>query len=369
MEEVRPNLVSRPPSSKVALLPLPLPASPDLTRECSKAFAKVGRSRGSVSSKSSSSLGGGDRSPKSHPLGSSNLAFLQEHRSEEGGSEDGPVAEGSGAPGLTNTSAPRVNDLASQSSHSSSQYYPASAATHPPPASFHHQFYHPGNPNLPPRPARTPSPTQHRRASASSQMPAGFGVGSASWHGHTSTPQRPGHASWHGNSLATMHWSGHLPHFGRGDGGAGAAVAGPVGPPSSWLGHFHPSHHHSRSLSASGLSATSQPPLLPTQGSSGSGSSGAGGGIAPTPPPNAWPPPHPKFYFQPPSAAGSRVPSPPPSPPPSPLDPPPTVRLTVTNPDLNSSPATSSTTLPEDEKAPYKSTGTTPPGKSPLSRQ
>ncbi|KIO34321.1 hypothetical protein M407DRAFT_16856 [Tulasnella calospora MUT 4182] len=377
MEEVRPNFVTRPPGSKVPLLPLPPTASSDLTRECTKAFSKVGRSRGSVSSKSSSSLGGGDKSTRSPPLGPSNLAFLQEQRSEEGGSgtaDHSAVAGVSRAPGLTNSSAQRVNDLASQSSHASSQFYSPSAATHPPPATFHAgqpHYYYPGNPTLPPRPARTPSPTQHRRNSASSQASASaFGIASpSSWHGHTSTPQRPGHASWHGPSLA-MHWSGHLPHFGRGDGGAavGPTAAGPNGPPSSWAGHFHPSHHHTRSLSGSGFSVpSSQQPLLSNHTSNGSGSSG----LAPATPPNAWLPPQPKFFFQPPSAAGSRAPSPPPpSPPPSPLDPPPTgMRLTVTNPDLNSSPATSSLNLSEDEKPPPKPSGsTTPLGKSPLSQ-
>lgn len=270
-----------------------------------------------------------------------------------------------------NASAQKVNDLASQDSHSSSQFYSPSAATHPPPISYyatHPQFYNPGSP-VPPRDGRTPSPVQHRRNSASSQASAGgFGIASpSSWHGHTSTPQRPGHASWHGPSLA-MHWSGHLPHFGRGDSGAPAAgSSGAGGPPSSWLGHFHPTHHHTRSFSGSGLSApSSQRPLLSNHTSNGSGSSGSG----PAPPPNTWIPPQPKFFFQPPSAAGSRAPSPPPSPPPSPLDPPPTVgRLTVTNPDLNSSPATSSVNLPEDEKSPTKPLGTTPPkGKSPLSQ-
>ncbi|KAG8935055.1 hypothetical protein FRC01_009095 [Tulasnella sp. 417] len=373
MEEARPNFVTRPPGARAPVLPLPLSASSDLTRECTRAFSRVGRSRGSVSSKSSSSVGGVDKSPRSPPLGTSSLAFLQEQRSEEDGSGTHghtAVAEGAGAPGLTNASVQKVNDLASQDSHSSSQFYSPSAATHPPPATYHAgqpHFYHPGNPVLPPGPARTPSPTQHRRNSASSQASAGgFGASSpSSWHGHTSTPQRHGHASWHGPSLATMHWSGHLPHFGRGDGGAaaGSSAAGAGGPPSSW---FHPSHHHARSFSGSGLSVpSSQRPLLSNHTSNGTGSSGS----APVPPPNAWTPPQPKFFFQPPSAAGSRAPSPPPSPPPSPLDPPPPGRrLTVTNPDLNSSPATSSVNLPEDEKSPTKPAGSATLGKSPLSQ-
>ncbi|KAG8973297.1 hypothetical protein FRB90_009958, partial [Tulasnella sp. 427] len=374
MDQIHPNLVTRPPSSRFAILPLPLPNSPDLTRECTKAFSKVGRSRASVSSKSSSSLGGGDKSPKSAPLGTSSLAFLHEQRSEEDGSGTAEhhyyaIGPSSGAPGLlpAEGSTQKVNDLASQSSHSSSQYYPTSAATHPPPMSYQ-QFYHPTSNTTTPPPgqARTPSPTQHRRNSASSQTALnGLGVASpSSWHGHTSTPTRAGHASWHGPSLAT-HWPGHLPHFGGArptDPSSSGSSNAPLppsasGPPSSWLGHFHPSHHHARSFSGSG-SGSSQRPLLSAQSSAS----------PPLPPPS---PAHPKFYFQPPSAAGSRAPSPPPSPPPSPLEAPLTTgrRLTVTNPDLNSSPATSSVNLAPatpDEEKPSGLGGSL--AKSPLSR-
>ncbi|KAG9009074.1 Sec63, partial [Tulasnella sp. 427] len=246
MDQIHPNLLTRPPSFRVAILPLPLPNSPDLTRECTKAFSKVGRSRASVSSKSWSSLGGGDKSPKSAPLGPSSLAFLHEQRSEEDGSGTAEhhyyaIGPSSGAPGLlpAEGSAQKVNDLASQSSHSSSQYYPTSAATHPPPMSYQHPPHHFYQATMPPpRPARTPSPTQHRRNSASSQTAVNkLGVAfPSSWHGHTSTPTRAGHASWHGPSLAT-HWPGHLPHLGG---------ARPTDPSSS--GSSNPPYHPQRAV-------------------------------------------------------------------------------------------------------------------------